>query len=345
MIEPTAKNQAHAQGGSSQRRLSRPKLAAVFGLVALMLGHCAQAQDLAQSYPNKAIRLIIPFAAAGASDILARIVGKKLSENWGQAVVVENKPGGNAQIGAALVAKSEPDGYTLLVVDLSALTMAPTLMQNLTYDPAKDLTPVSILAYSPHILVVANKLPVHTLAELVAYAKAQSAPINFGTPLGAAPHLAGVLLGQKENLQLNFIGYKGGSQVIADLAGGQIDVTMNSFLATYPMAKMGNYRLIAVASPTRFAPIPDTPTIAERIPGYVTGSFQGMMAPAATPPSIIAKLNAEIAKIVSLPDVRKQFADLGSEPLPRSPAEVRQWLSDETVYWAKVIHDGNVRIE
>ena len=154
-----------------------------------------------------------------------------------------------------------------------------------------------------------------------------------------------MLLAQKENLQLNFIGYKGGSQVIADLAGGQIDLTMNSFLATYPMAKTGNYRLIAVASPERFAPIPDTPTIAERIPGYVTGSFQGMMAPSATPQAIIAKLNAEIAKIAALPDIRKQFADLGSEALPRSPADLRKWLVDETTYWAKVIQTGNVKIE
>jgi tripartite-type tricarboxylate transporter receptor subunit TctC len=243
------------------------------------------------------------------------------------------------------VSKSEPDGYTLLVVDLSALTMAPTLMKNLTYDPAKELTPVAIVAYSPHILVVANKLPVKTLPELIAYARSQSVPLNFGTPLGAAPHLAGVLLAQKENLQLNFIGYKGGSQVIADLAGGQIDLTMNSFLATYPMAKAGNYRMIAVASPERFAPIPETPTIAERIPGYVTGSFQGMMAPSATPQAIIAKLNAEIAKIAVLPDIRKQFADLGSEALPRSPADLRKWLADETTYWAKVIQTGNVKID
>jgi hypothetical protein len=317
-------------------------------LAALALGLftvAAHAQTPEQTYPNKPLRLIVPFAAGGASDILARIVGKKLTENWGQPVVVENQVGGNAQIGASYVAKSELDGYTLLVVDLSALTMAPTLMKNLTYDPAKELTPVAILAYSPHILVVANKLPVKTFAELIAYARSQAVPLNFGTPLGAAPHLAGVLLAQKENLQLNFIGYKGGSQVIADLAGGQIDLTMNSFLATYPMAKTGNYRLIAVASPERFAPIPDTPTIAERIPGYVTGSFQGMMAPSATPQAIIAKLNAEIAKIAALPDIRKQFADLGSEALPRSPADLRKWLVDETTYWAKVIQTGNVKIE
>jgi tripartite-type tricarboxylate transporter receptor subunit TctC len=305
----------------------------------------AQAQSPEQTYPNKPIRLIIPFAAGGASDILARIIGKKLTENWGQPVIVENKVGGNAQIGASYVAKSEPDGYTLLVVDLSAITMAPTLMKNLTYDPAKELTPVAILAYSPHILVVANKLPVKNLAELIAYARSQPVALNFGTPLGAAPHLAGVLLAQKENLQLNFIGYKGGAQVIADLAGGQIDLTMNSFLATYPMAKTGNYRLIAVASPERFAPIPETPTIAERIPGYVTGSFQGMMAPSATPPAIIAKLNAEIAKIAALPEISKQFADLGSEALPRSAADLRKWLTDETAYWARVIETGNVKIE
>ena len=305
----------------------------------------AQAQDSATNFPNKPIRIIVPFAAGGASDVLSRILGKKLTESWGQPVVVENKPGGNAQIGAAMVAKSEPDGYTLLVVDLSALTQAPTMMPNLTYNPEKDLTPVSVIAYSPHILVVANKLPVSTYDEFIAYAKKQKDPINFGAPLGAAPHLAGVLLGQKQDIAINFIGYKGGAQAIADLAGGQIDVTMNSYLATYPMVRSGNYKLLAVASPKRFAPIPDTLTIAERIPGYVTGSFQGMMAPAATPPAIIEKIHAEINKIISQPDMQKQFADLGSVADLRSPTEVRKWMGEERLYWAQVIREGNVKLD
>lgn len=304
-----------------------------------------QAQDAAASFPNKSIRIVVPFAAGGASDVLARIIGKKLTDAWGQSVVVENKPGGNAQIGAAMVARAEPDGYTLLVVDLSALTQAPSLMPNLTYSPEKDLTPVSILAYSPHILVVANKLPVKTFDEFIAYAKAQKTPINYGAPLGAAPHLSGVLLSQKEGIKLNFIGYKGGAQVMTDLAGGQIDATMNSYLATYPMVRSGNFKIIAVASPARFGPIPDVPAIAERIPGYVTGSFQGMMAPAATPAAIIEKLNAEIKKIISQPDMQKQFADLGSEADNKSPAELKKWMAEQTVYWAQVIRDGNIKLD
>ena len=305
----------------------------------------AHAQDSAATFPNKPIRIIVPFAAGGASDTLSRIIGKKLTEAWGQPVVVENKPGGNAQIGASLVAKSEPDGYTLLVVDLSALTQAPTMMSSMTYSPEKDLTPVSVIAYSPHILVVANKLPVKNYDEFVAYAQKNKDPINFGAPLGAAPHLAGVLLSQKQKINLNFIGYKGGAQVMTDLAGGQIDATMNSFLATYPMVKSGNFKLIAVASPERFKPIPDTIAIAERIPGFVTGSFQGMMAPAATPPAVIEKIHAEINKIISQPDMQKQFADLGSVADTRSPAVLRQWMSQETKYWAQVIKDGNVKLD
>ena len=314
------------------------------GVLLVAMGN-AYAQDAAANYPNKPIRIIVPFAAGGASDILSRIIGKKLSEVWGQPVVVENKPGGNAQIGAAMVAKSDPDGYTLLVVDLSALTQAPTMMPNLTYNPEKDLIPVSVLAYSPHILVIANKLPVKTYDEFIAYAKKQKDPVNFGAPLGAAPHLAGVLLSQKQGVPFNFIGYKGGAQAISDLAGGQIDVTMNSFLATYPMVKSGNFKMIAVASPERFGPIPDTLTIAEKFPGFVTGSFQGMLAPAATPPTIIAKLHNELNKIISQPDIQKQFADLGSVADPRSPAVLRKWMADETVYWAKVIKDGNVKLD
>lgn len=305
----------------------------------------ALAQDAAASYPNKPIRIIVPFAAGGASDVLARILGKRLTEVWGQPVVVENKPGGNAQIGAALVAKSEPDGYTLLVVDLSAMTMTPAMMTSLTYNPEKDLTPVSILAYSPHILVVANRLPVKTFDEFLAYARAQKEPVSFGAPLGAAPHLAGALLSQKEKIAFNFIGYKGGAQVLSDLAGGQIDATMNSFLATYPMARNGSYRLIAVASPGRFTPIPDIPAMAERIPGFVTGSFQGMMAPSATPPAIIEKLNKALARIIHEPDVLRQFTDLGSVPVDKSPAELRQWVAAETVYWRRVIDDGKIRLD
>ena len=305
----------------------------------------AAAQNPAASYPSKPIRIIVPFAAGGASDVLARILGKRLTDAWGQPVVVENKAGGNAQIGAALVAKSEPDGYTLLVVDMSAMTMTPTMMHSLTYNPEKDLTTVSILAYSPHILVVANRLPVNTFDEFLAYARAQKEPVSFGSPLGAAPHLAGVLLAQKEGLQFNFIGYKGGAQVLSDVAGGQIDATMNSFLATYPMARNGSYRLIAVASPGRFAPIPDTPAMAERIPGFVTGSFQGMMAPTATPPAIVEKLNKEIARIVREPEIMKQYADLGSIPVDKSPAELRTWVADETIYWRRVIEEGGVRLD
>lgn len=329
----------------SGKRQSLKWMAAICLSALASLSLPVHAQDAAANFPNKPIRIIVPFAAGGASDVLARIIGKKLTEAWGQSVVVENKPGGNAQIGAAMVAKSDPDGYTLLVVDLSALTLAPSLMPNLTYSPEKDLTPVSVIAYSPHILVVANKLPVKTFDEFIAYAKSQKNPINFGAPLGAAPHLAGVLLSQKQNIPINFIGYKGGAQVMTDLAGGQIDATMNSYLATYPMVRSGNFKMIAVASPKRFAPIPDTLTIAERVPGYVTGSFQGMMAPAATPPAVIQKIHAEINKIISQPDMKKQFADLGSDPDTRTPAQLRKWMADETVYWAKVIRDGNVKLD
>ena len=339
--------------GLSQQRFARLRhcarllghgLTAALAALSFAVSPCS-AQSPAAAYPSKPIRIIVPFAAGGASDVLARILGKRLTEVWGQPVVVENKTGGNAQIGAAFVAKSEPDGYTLLVVDLSAMTMTPAMMSGLTYNPEKDLTPVSILAYSPHILVVANRLPVRTFDEFLAYARAQKEPVSFGSPLGAAPHLAGVLLAQKEGLQFNFIGYKGGAQVLTDLAGGQIDATMNSFLATYPMARNGAYRLIAVASPERFWPIPDTPAMAERIPGFVTGSFQGMMAPAATPPAVIEKLNTTLARIIREPEIQKQFADLGSVPVDKSPSELRAWIADETVYWRRVIEEGKVRLD
>ena len=179
----------------------------------------------------------------------------------------------------------------------------------------------------------------------MAYSKAHKGELNFGETPGAMTHLAGVLFAQKKGLDWNYVGYKGGAQVLGDLAGGQIDATMNSYLATYPMVKGGKIRLLAVASPTRFKPIPDTPTIAESIPGFVTGSYQGILAPAGTPKAVIAKLHDEIKKIVATPQMKQKFDELGTEAVAKTPEEFGDWLAKETVFWSKVVKDGNVKVE
>ncbi len=321
-------------------------LALVGVAVATMLSTQASAQSAgAANFPDKPVKLVVPFPAGGASDILARLVGKELSELWKQTVLIENKPGAAGHLGGQYVATSKPDGYTMLVADLSILTMTPSLMDKMTYNPAKELTSVAIIAYSPHILVVKNQMPVKTFDEFIAYAKAQKNPMSIGVTLGTSTHLAGVVLSKSLGFEYNFIGYKGGAQVVSDLAGGQIDSTLNSFLATYPMVKAGNFKLIAVASPKRFGQIPDTMTIAERSPGFVTGSFQGVVTAAGTPPEIVSKINADILKVVAKPEVQKRFAELGSESVTYNPVEMQKWLVDQTAYWGKVIKDNSIKLQ
>lgn len=312
----------------------------------LTLAACGAAFAQAPAkYPDKPIHITVPNPPGGASDVMARLIGQKLQEAWGQPVLVENKPGANGNIGAAYVAKSAPDGHNLLLMDLGSLVLSPSIMPSMTYSPTRDLAPVVIAGYSPHILVVSNKLPVKTVDELVAYAKANKGKVSFGETPGAITHLAGVLFAQKKGIDWNYIGYKGGAQVIADLAGGQIDVAMNSYLATYPMVKGGKIRMLAVASPTRFKPIADTPTIAESIPGFVTGSYQGVLAPAGTPKDVIRKLHDEIDRIVASPAMKAKFEELGTEPVAKSPEEFGDWLVKETAFWGKVVKDGNVKVE
>ena len=199
-------------------------------------------------------------------------------------MVVENKAGANGHIGASYVAKSAPDGYNLLLLDMSVLTIGPGVMPQLNYDPVRDLAPIAIPAYSPHLLVVRNDLPASNLDELTRYAKSSGQPLSFGTPLAAISQLAGVVLAQNRGFELNVIGYKGGAQALADLAGGQIDSAMASVLATAPLVQGGKVKAVAVTSAQRFSTIPNVPTVAETIPGFVTGSWQGLLAPAGTPP-------------------------------------------------------------
>lgn len=299
----------------------------------------------AETYPSKPIHIVAPFPPGGASDVMARLLGQRLTESWGQPVIVENKPGANGNIGAAQVAKSTPDGYTLLLMDLGSLVISPSIMSSMSYSPTKDLTPVLIAGFSPHLLVVSNKLPVNSFDELVAWSKANPKKLNFGETPGAITHLAGVLIEQKMGLEWNYVGYKGGSQVIADLAGGQIDAAMNSYLATYPLVKAGKIKMLAVASPTRFKPLPDTPTLAESLPGFVTGSYQGILAPAGTPPAIVDKLHQELTKIIAMPEVKQRYEELGTEPVRKTPAEFGTWIAQQIDFWGKVVRDGNVKVD
>lgn len=317
-------------------------------LKALVLTAMIVAGDAAaQSYPSKPIRIVVPYPAGGTSDILARAIGQKLSDAWGQPVVVDNKPGANGNVGADIVAKAPADGHTLLLADIGSLAISPSVYPTLPFDPVKDFAPVSMVAYSPHILVVHPSVPVSSVKELVALAKSKPGKLNFAiSGVGGAPHLAGVDFALRNGIDWVYIPYKGGAQAIADVAGGQADVTLNGMLATYPLVKGEKLKILAVSSAKRMSAIPDVPTISESgVPNFESGSWQGVIAPAGTPPEVVAKLNAEISRSLALPEMKENLAKQGAEVRTNTPEQFSAFIRDEKARWAKVVKDANVKVE
>src|SRR5437868_3147627 len=261
-------------------------------LVALLA--CAAAcLAQAQSYPTKPIRIVVPYAAGGTSDILARQIGPKLSEGWSQPVVVENRTGANGNVGADFVAKSSPDGYTLLLTDLGGLVISASVYPKLPFDPSKDFSPVVMVSYSPHVLAVHPSVKASSVKELVELAKSQPGKLNFAVSgIGGAPQLAGIEFEQRTGVKWTYIPYKGGSDAVAAVAAGQAEVLFNGMLATWPTVQGGRLRALAISSAQRVPSAPDTPTVAEQgLPGFETGSFQGMVGPAGMARDTVAKVN------------------------------------------------------
>ena len=311
------------------------------------LGLLSQGQVQAQTaYPNKPIKIVVPFPAGGTSDVLARILGQKMTESWGQPVVIENKPGSSGNLGADLVAKAAPDGYTFVLMDVGNLVISPALFK-LPFNVATDFAPVAMVAYSPHLLAVSTKVPANTQAELVAYAKAQKGKLNYAVAagMGSASHLAGVMYAQRNGIEWGYVPYKGGAQAITDLIGGQVDLMFNGMVATYPHVKAGKIKLIAISGVKRNAQMPDTPTVAESLPGFLTGSFQGLLAPAGTPKAVIDKMHAEVQRIAAMPEVRERLITLGAEPSAMSPTEFGNWLKAEIPAMAKIVKDEKITVE
>ena len=311
------------------------------------LGLLSQGQVQAQTaYPNKPIKIVVPFPAGGTSDVLARILGQKMTESWGQPVVIENKPGSSGNLGADLVAKAAPDGYTFVLMDVGNLVISPALFK-LPFNVATDFAPVAMVAYSPHLLAVSTKVPANTQAELVAYAKAQKGKLNYAVAagMGSASHLAGVMYAQRNGIEWGYVPYKGGAQAITDLIGGQVDVMFNGMVATYPHVKAGKIKLIAISGVKRNAQMPDTPTVAESLPGFLTGSFQGLLAPAGTPKAVIDKMHVEVQRIAAMPEVRERLITLGAEPSAMSPTEFGNWLKAEIPAMAKIVKDEKITVE
>jgi len=300
----------------------------------------------AQNYPSKTVRIIVPYPPGGTSDILSRLLSPKLNEAFGQPIVVDNRAGANGNIGADLVAKSAPDGYTLLLADLGALTISPSIYK-LPFDVVKDFAPVTMVAYSPHLLAVHPSVPVKTVKELIALAKAKPGQLNFAvSSIGGAPHLAGVAFEAQTGIKWTYIPYKGGSDAIIGLASGQADAIFNGMLATYPHCKSGKLKLIAVSSLKRVAAIPEVPTVAEAgLKEFETGSWQGVVAAAGTPKDTIGRLNAEIVKAFSTAEMKDSLTRQGAEVYTMTPEQLGNWLRSEIAKWAKVVKAANLKLD
>src|SRR5205085_11780746 len=285
----------------------------------------------AQPYPSKPIRLIVPYAAGGTSDILARQLGPKLSETWGQPIVVENRTGANGNVGADFVAKSAPDGYTLLITDLGGLVISASVYPQLPFNPSKDFTPVAMVSYSPHVLAVHPSVPVKNVKELIAFAKANPGKLNFAVSgIGGAPQLAGIEFAQRTGVQWTYIPYKGGSDAVTAVAAGQADVLFNGMLATWPTVQGGRLKAIAISSAQRVPSAPETPTVAEQgLPGFETGSFQGVIGPAGMPREAVGKLNSELVKTLNSAEMKERFAKQGTEVRTGTPESLGTWISAE----------------
>jgi tripartite-type tricarboxylate transporter receptor subunit TctC len=284
----------------------------------------------AQSYPSKPIKIVVPFTAGSATDIMARVVGEKLQSAWGQPVVVENRPGAGGTLGATQVARSDPDGHTLVVVSTGHV-VNPVLYSNLQYDTLGDFAGVSPLATLPSVLVVGAGSPIKSVAELIAAARAKPGALNYASAgVGSATHVNAEKFRASANLQLTHIPFKGTPETIVETSTGRTDFMFTPVLASLPAIRENRLRAIAVSTAKRSAALPNVPTVAESgLPGFVFDFWIGMLAPAKTPKPIMARLNAEIARILALPDVKERMATLGAEPMPMSPDQFDAYIKDE----------------
>lgn len=298
----------------------------------------------AADWPRQTVRIVVPYPPGGSSDVIARVIAEPLRAALGQTVVVENRPGANGNLGAGLVANAT-DGHTMLLCDVGALSITPSVYRQLSFDPSKDLKGVTMLAYSPHLLVVHPSVKANSLAELVALSKQQ--PLNMAvTAIGSAPHLAAAAIADKLKPDWQYIPYKGGSQAIADTMAGQAQVLVNGMLATWPHVKSGKLKLLAVSKATRMSLIPEVPTIAESgVPGFESGSWQGILMPASAPEDVVQKLNSAFVAIMKTPEIRSKMEDQGAEVVTQTPAEMAKFFEEERARWQKVVQQLDIRLD
>ena len=301
---------------------------------------------LAQNYPTKPIRIVVAYTPAGTTDILARAIGQKMTERWGQPVIIDNRPGANGNIGTEIAARATPDGYTLLMATAATHSINNTLYKKLTWDAVRDFAPIGLVAIVPNLLAVNNALPVKNVKELIAYARANPGRLNFGSPgNGSTAHLSMELLQTMTGTKMMHVPYKGSAGVLADLTGGQISLSMDNMPVYLPQARAGKIRALAVSSEQRSPAAPELPTVGESVPGFSAASWFGLAAPRGTPKAIVDTLSAETARILRLPDVNERLSGLGAQPVGGTPEEFAAFIQSETVKWRKVIQDAGVTLE
>jgi tripartite-type tricarboxylate transporter receptor subunit TctC len=293
---------------------------------------------LAQPYPNKPIKVISPWAAGGPAEAVARVVTAKMSEGLGQPIIIEARGGANGEIGTAFVAKSAPDGYTVLLSHLGPTALSPALKKDLPYDPVKDLLPISQVVGGPTLLVVRNDLPVKSVKELLDYAKANAGKVSYGSVgLGSTTHLAGEMLSQSANLDMVHVPYKGSTPILVDLIGGRLTFAFVGISGSLAQVRAGQMRAIAISTLKRSASAPEIPAVAETLPGFELNTWYGMAVPAGTPRPIVDRLNQELVRALKLPDVIEWMKQNGLDPAPGTPEEHAAYIRSEIAKWARIV--------
>ena len=303
---------------------------------------------LAQAaYPNKPIRIVVPYSTGGAPDILARLIGQKLGAALGQSTVIDNKPGAGGNLGADAVAKAPPDGYTLLMTTTATQSINQSLYASMPYDGIKDFTPVSLVAYTPVMLVVANEVPAKSVRDLVAHAKANPGKLTYASAgAGTVQHMAGAMFNGLAGVDTVHVPYKGSGQVMPDLVAGRVSMMFNSVAAVIPMVRDGKLRALGVSGAKRSGAAPDVPTIAEAgLPGFEASAWYAVFAPAGLPRDITQRLNAEIAKIIATPELRERFATLGLDPATSTSEELGRAVQEDAAKWARVIKANHITLQ
>jgi tripartite-type tricarboxylate transporter receptor subunit TctC len=323
------------------------KIKAAASLLVLTASALLAGPAAAQSYPNKPIKIIAPFAPGGVADVLARLVGDKLQKSLGQPVIVENRPGAGGNIGADLVAKSAPDGYTLLMSSAGILTINGSIYPKISFDPATAFTPVTLVADMPSVVAVNSSIEAKSLQDFISYAKKNEGNIFFSSPgNGTTPHLGAELFQHRANVKVMHVPYKSGAESIGSVVSGQVTGAIETAASAIPQAKSGKLRILAVAGPSRLPQIPDVPTTNEAgLQDAEVISWFGMVAPAKTPQDIIERLNAETVKALRDPEIVQKLASLGVRPVGNSPAEFDRFIKSERTKWSQIIKQANIKME